>query len=167
MKSPTYQTALISFIAAVVLFLVATWFEDDSRWLPPQGTERIDTSLQSTRPDTPVRVATDVLSCSQAEAKLQASVDSAQYCSIDDDCTLFDYGYPIQCLTSVAKLEITALRLEYRKYEDSCAYRVYYDCPSGEMERQAVCRNNRCTVELISNDPLQDATLQHLGIKDP
>jgi len=167
MKSSSYQTALISIIAAVVLFLGATWFEDESRWLPPEGAEQIDTSLQSARPDTPVRVATDVLSCSQAEATLQSRVNGAQYCSIDNDCTLFDYGYPIQCLTSVAKLEITALRLEYRKYEDSCAYRVYYDCPSGEMERQAVCNNSRCTVELVSIDPLQDATLQHLGIKDP
>jgi hypothetical protein len=167
MKSPSFQTALISVVVAVVLWLAATWFEDDSRWLPPAALSEIDTSLQTPRQDTPVRVDTDVLSCSQAEANLQAKVNSAEYCSIDDDCTLFDYGYPIQCLTSVAKTEITALRLEYRKYEESCAYRVYYDCPSGEMERQAVCRDNQCTVELISNDPLQDATLQHLGIKDP
>jgi hypothetical protein len=167
MKSSSHQTVLISVIAAVVLFLVATLFEDDSRWLLPEGAEQIDTSPRSARQDTPVRVATDVLSCSQAEATLQARVGNAQYCSIDDDCTLFDYGYPIQCLTSVAKLEITALRLEYRKYEESCKYRVYYDCPSGDMKRQAVCRNNRCTVVLVSIDPLQDATLQHLGIKDP
>lgn len=166
MKSSSYQTALISVIAAVVLWLVATWFEDDSRWLPPEAVKQIDTTVQAPMTDTPVRIDTDVLSCSQAEETLQARVDSAQYCSSDDDCTLFDYGYPIQCLTSVAKAEITALRLEYRNYENSCAYRVYYDCPSGEMERQAVCRDNRCAVELISNDPLQDATLQHLGIKD-
>lgn len=166
MKSSPYQTALISVIAAVVLWLGATWFEDDSRWLPPEVRTEIDTSISAPRSDTPVRVDTDVLSCSQAETNLQRKVDNAQYCSSDDDCTLFDYGYPIQCLTSVSKSEITALRLEYRKYEDSCAYRVYYDCPSGEMEREAVCRNNRCTVELISNDPLQDETLQYLGIKD-
>ena len=166
MKSTSYQTALISVVVAVVLWLAATWFEDDSRWLPPPAPGNIDASLEVPRQDTPVRIDTDVLSCSMAETNLQAKVDAAQYCSIDDDCTLFDYGYPIQCLTSVAKTEITALRLEYRKYEDSCAYRVYYDCPSGEMERQAVCRTNHCTVELISNDPLQDATLQHLGIKE-
>lgn len=166
MKSSSYPVVLISVVAAVVLFLVATWFEDDSRWLPPEGIKQIDTTAQTPRLDTPVRVATDVLSCSQAEEKLQAKVESAQYCSVDDDCTLFDYGYPIQCLTSVAKAEITALRLEYRNYENSCAYRVYYDCPSGNMERQAVCRSNRCSVELMSNDPLQDATLQHLGIED-
>ena len=164
-KSSSHPTVLISVVAAVVLWLVATWFEDDSRWLPPEARNEIDTSIDTPRRDTPVRVDTDVLSCSQAESDLQEKVDSAQYCSSDDDCTLFDYGYPIQCLTSVAKAEVTALRLEYRKYESSCAYRVYYDCPSGEMEREAVCRNNRCAVELISNDPLQDETLQHLGIK--
>jgi hypothetical protein len=94
-------------------------------------------------------------------------VQEAQYCTTDDDCTLFDYGYPIQCLTSVAKSENTSLRLEYRNYEQSCAYRVYYDCPSGDMERQAVCNDNRCEVDLVSIDPLKDETLQHLGIKNP
>ena len=167
MKSSSRKTALISAIAAVALWFVATMFEDDSRWLPPEVVKQFDTTMETPRRDTPVRTDTDVLSCSQAEAKLQARVDGAQYCSTDDDCTLFDYGYPIQCLTSVAKAEITALRTEYRNYESSCAYRVYYDCPSGEMQRQAVCQNNRCAVELVSTDPLQDATLQHLGIKDP
>lgn len=166
MKPTSYQTALISVVAAVVLWLAATWFEDDSRWLPPEVQNQFDATVEAPRPDTPVRVDTDVLSCSQAETTLKARVDDAQYCVSDDDCTLFDYGYPIQCLTSVAKSEISALRMEYRNYEKSCAYRVYYDCPSGDMERQAVCRNNRCAVDLISNDPLQDMTLQHLGIKD-
>ncbi len=167
MKPSSYPTVLISVVAAVVLWLGATWLEDDARWLPPEVKNQFDSTVETPRPDTPVRADTDVLSCSQSEATLQAKVDSAQYCATDDDCTLFDYGYPIQCLTSVSKSEITALRMEYRNYENSCAYRVYYDCPSGEMERQAVCRNNRCEVELTSNDPLQDMTLQHLGIKDP
>ena len=167
MQPSSFQTAVISVVAAIVLWFVATWFEDDSRWLPSPVNNQFDTTVATPRQDTPLRVATDVLSCSQAEAALQAKVESAQYCSSDDDCTLFDYGYPIQCLTSVAKSEISALRMEYRNYEDSCAYRVYYDCPSGEMERQAVCRSNRCSVELLSNDPLQDMTLQYLGIKDP
>lgn len=167
MKSSSFHTALISVTAALGLFLVASWFEDDSRWLPTARVNQIDASAQTRRPDTPVRVATDVVSCSQVEATLRSQVEGAQYCSSDDDCTLFDYGYPIQCLTSVAISEISALRLEYREYEKSCAYRVYYDCPSGEMERQAVCRDNRCKVDLISIDPLKDATLQHLGIIDP
>lgn len=167
MKSSSFKTGLISVIAAVVLWLGATWFEDDAHWMPPESpAAQFDNRPVSPRQDTPVRVATDVVSCSQAEVSLQAKVDSAQYCATDDDCTLFDYGYPIQCLTSVSKSEISALRLEYRNYENSCAYRVYYDCPSGEMERVAVCRNNRCAVDLVSTDPLKDATLQHLGIKD-
>ncbi len=167
MKPSSYPTVLISVVAAIVLWLAATWFEDDSRWLPPEVNKQFDTGMETPRADTPVRVDTDVLSCSQAEARLQAKVDDARYCVEDDDCTLFDYGYPIQCLTSVARSEISALRIEYRNYENSCAYRVYYDCPSGEMERRAVCRSNRCAVELISNDPLQDMTLQHLGIQEP
>lgn len=167
MKSTSYPVAVISVVLAVVLWLAATWFEDDSRWLPQEGSAPEPAALQAPREDSPLRVNTDALSCQQVEENLIASVAEAQYCSTNDDCTLFDYGYPIQCLTSVAKAEITSLRREYRNYEQSCAYRVYYDCPSGSMERQAVCRNNRCDVDLVSNDPLQDETLQHLGIKDP
>jgi hypothetical protein len=166
MKSSSNPTILLSVVLAVVLWFGATWFEDDSRWLPDEPTEAVDLSLETARPDTPLRVNTDELSCQQVEADLVSSVDASQYCSTDDDCTLFDYGYPIQCMTSVSKAEITALRAAYRNYEESCAYRVYYDCPSGAMERQAVCRNNRCAVELLTLDPLKDATLQHLGIKD-
>jgi len=166
MKKSSNPTILFSVVLAVVLWLAATWFEDDSRWLPAEPIEGIDTTLSTPRADTPLRVRTDSLSCQQVEANLIRKVDSAQYCSTNEDCTLFDYGFPIQCLTSVAKAEITALRLQYREYEQSCAYRVYYDCPSGEMERQAVCRNNRCEVELVTDDLLKDETLQHLGIKD-
>ena len=166
MKQSSNSTILISVILAVVLWLAATWFEDDSRWMPAERSKSIDATLTAPREDTPLRVRTDSLSCQQAETNLVDKVDNARSCSIDDDCTLFDYGYPIQCLTSVAKTEITALRLEYRKYEESCAYRVYYDCPSGPMEREAVCRNNRCTVELATDDQLKDQTLQHLGIKN-
>ena len=166
MKSSSYPTILLSTAVAVLLWLAATLLEDDARWMPPVATNTIDTSLAAPRPETPLRVNSDAMSCEQVEAGLVQQVDEAQYCSTNDDCTLFDYGYPIQCLTSVAKSEISALRLAYRNYENSCSYRVYYDCPSGPMERQAVCRNNRCEVDLVGNEPLTDETLQHLGIKD-
>lgn len=166
MKLSSLQVGAISFFAATILWLIATLFEDDSRWQLSNSGPGVATDLSSTRSDTPVRTATDVLSCQQSEALLQTSVDGARYCSTDDDCTLFDYGYPIQCMTSVSKSEITALRLQYRRYEQSCAYRVYYDCPSGDMDRVPVCRNSRCEVELETIQPLQDETLQHLGLKD-
>jgi len=144
---------------------VATLLEDDARWLPEVPDERIDVTLPVPREDSELKINTDVMSCEQAESEIVRMVDDARYCSTDDDCTLFDYGYPIQCLTSVAKDEITALRLEYRRYEQSCSYRVYYDCPSGEMQRKAVCRNNRCEVELVTDEVLKDLTLRHLGIE--
>ena len=98
---------------------------------------------------------------------MQALVEESRSCLRDEDCTIFDYGYPIQCLTSVAKSEITALRLEYRDYEKDCEHRVYYDCPSEPLEREPVCRNGRCEVELRTLDEyLRDETLQHLGIEE-
>jgi hypothetical protein len=165
MKSKNTPTVLISVVLAVVLWLVATLLEDDARWLPEVPDESIDVSQPAPREDSDLKINTDVMSCEQAEAEIVQMVDDARYCSTDDDCTLFDYGYPIECLTSVAKDEITALRLEYRRYEQSCSYRVYYDCPSGEMQREAVCRNNRCEVDLVTDEVLKDLTLRHLGIE--
>ncbi|MDZ7644207.1 MAG: hypothetical protein U5K76_08370 [Woeseiaceae bacterium] len=100
------------------------------------------------------------------ERKIQALVADSRSCETDDDCTIFDYGYPIQCLTSVAKSEITRLRLQYREYEADCEFRVYYDCPSEPMERKPVCRNNRCEVELQTHDLLRDETFEYLGIDE-
>lgn len=157
----------MSAAVAVVLWLVATWFEDDDRWLPAAARAPAATWPQTSRPDTPLAVETKVPDCAQAEAKLAAKVDEARYCVTDEDCTLFDYGYPIQCLTSVSTAEITALRLQYVNYDQSCSFRVYYDCPSGAMERLPVCRNQRCEVELVGVEPLQDETLRHLGIQRP
>lgn len=161
-----YATAIVSVVVAVTLWLLATWLEGDSPWLDPDSASLTGMEEVQVRPDTPIKASPDTADCEQAEDALRARVDDAQSCSSNDDCTLFDYGYPIQCLTSVAKSDITALRLEYRNYEQSCEYRVYYDCPTGHMERQAVCRNNRCTVELKSTEILEEKTLDYLGL-DP
>ena len=166
MKRLTYATALISITVAVALWLIATWLEGDSPWLVPRQESGAGFANSEVRPDTPVQVRPELAGCEQAEDALRQKIDAAQYCSTNADCTLFDYGYPIQCLTSVAKSEITTLRLEYRNYEQSCAYRVYYDCPTGSLQRQAVCRGNRCRVELQSNEVLEEETLDYLGL-DP
>lgn len=165
MKRLPYATGLISVALAIVLWLVATWLEDDSRWLYIATGESTETARQQTRPDTPVQSQAVIASCEQAEATLRDKVERSQYCSTDDDCTLVDYGYPIQCLMSVSKPEIPALRRAYRIYAQSCEFRVYYDCPSGNAQRTAVCREQRCTVDLVTNDYLQDKTLNYLGIE--
>ena len=162
----TNLVVLASAVLAVILWFVATWFEDDARWMIDVPEEEFASALNQPRGDTPVRPNTDNLSCEQTENSLVQRVEEARYCSTDDDCTLFDYGYPIECLTSVSKNDITALRQAYRDYENSCEYRVYYDCPTGPMERRAVCRQNRCEVDLVDDDILKDQTLRHLGIQD-
>ena len=166
MKRLPFATALISVSVAVALWLIATWLEGDSPWLVPVPEAGAGFANSEVRPDTPVQVRPEHAGCEQAEDALRQKLDAAQYCSTNDDCTLFDYGYPIQCLTSVAITAVTMLRLEYRNYEQSCAYRVYYDCPTGSLERQAVCRGNRCTVDLQSNESLEEETLDYLGL-DP
>lgn len=159
-----YATAIISIVLAVALWLVATWFEDESRWSLPEPPGESGPGQVRVRADSAVQVGSDAASCERAEATLRAKLHDSQYCASDDDCTLFDYGYPIECLTSVAKNEISALRAEYGNYERSCEYRVYYDCPTGSMQRHPVCRSNHCMVELRSNEVLEEETLDYLGL---
>jgi hypothetical protein len=59
------------------------------------------------------------------------------------------------------------LREEYRKYDESCEYRVFYDCPTDPYVRLALCRNNRCIVELDRRDDLQDSTLEQMNRQGP
>jgi hypothetical protein len=155
-------TTLVSILAAVALFAIANYFEDDSRWiLPGQGGAAVGMSSRSSF-ESPLQTISPGQNCEQTERELVRSVDGARACRVDDDCTIFDFGYPIQCLTSVAKSHITALRLEYRRYEASCDFRVFYDCPSGHLDRQPVCREKRCNVELSGVDELKEQTIDYL-----
>ena len=155
---------LISVIVAVILFAIASIFEDDAHWEVAESEAPEMNPQRASSIRGPVRTMSAAENCERTEGTLRRRVERARYCESDDDCTIFDYGYPIQCLTSVAKPEITALRLQYRQYEASCEFRVYYDCPSGDRARQAVCRQNHCEVELATLDGLKEETLDHLGI---
>ena len=158
-------TTAISLVIAVVLFTVATLIEGERpepELLPEERTPQMITQV---RRDTQIRDERAVKPCTDAEAELRASVEAAQVCEVDEDCTIFDYGYPIQCMTAVAQSEISSLREQYREYDQSCSYRVYYDCPAEPLQRHPVCRNNRCTVELRTLD-LKELTFDHIGV-DP
>lgn len=164
MKKRPVNPTLLAVIIAVVLFLIANHFDDREPWQP---VDTPDTSLNPQRPSGlrgPLRTLEDTASCENAEGAMLRAVEDAQHCRTDDDCTLFDYGYPIQCMTSVSKDDISALRAQYRNYEASCRFRVYYDCPTDSAERIAVCRNSRCAVEFKTLELLKDETLDHLGI---
>lgn len=167
MKYLTSSTTTLSFVIAVVLFVAASLIEGDREPPVPPDAETTPQMHTGTRPDSPVRDELAQRDCQAAERQLLERLEVSQSCSVDADCTIFDYGYPIQCLTSVAQSEVSALRLEYRNYEENCSFRVYYDCPSEPLERQAVCRNNRCTVELRTLDLLKERTFEHLGIEPP
>lgn len=159
-----YATTILSVILAIALWAVATWLQDDSIWDVPEAPSTPDINAARVRPDSEVRTIADAISCDQAESALRDKVDNAQACVSDADCTIFDYGYPIQCLTSVATNQISALRAAYDSYQQSCPYRVYYDCPTGHMERQAVCRASQCVVVLQSTEILEEETRDYLGL---
>lgn len=165
MKRRSTNTTLLAVAIAVVLFLIANHFDNRAPWQPdPPVQVTMKPAARSTSGE-PLRTIDSAGRCDAAELEMQDAVANAQSCRTDDDCTIFDYGYPIQCMTSVAKSEISALRLKYRDYEASCRFRVYYDCPTEGTERIAVCRNNQCAVELDSIDALRDETLHHIGIE--
>lgn len=166
MNNTSAKTTSISILAAVILWAVATWLEGETSQPQSASIETVRAFVNEVTPDSEIRTDVVLQSCRAAEADVQSLVEASQYCDIDEDCTIFDYGFPIQCLTSVSVSAITALRMEYRNYQQSCEYRVYYDCPSEPLQRQPVCRNNRCAVELHTLDFLKDATLDHIGV-DP
>jgi hypothetical protein len=164
LKKRPVNSTLLAVIIAVVLFLIANHFDDREPWQPGETPPASLNPQPASGLRGPLRATADTTSCDAAESAMLQAVEDAQHCRTDDDCTLFDYGYPIQCMTSVAKDDISKLRSEYRNYEASCRFRVYYDCPTDNTVRIAVCRANRCAVELESIDWLKEETLDHLGI---
>jgi len=160
----TLKTTLVSVVVAVVLFSIASMFEDDARWQLTWNETPVMNPERASGIRGPVQTMSAAENCERSENELGRSIERSRFCATDSECTIFDYGYPIQCLTSVAKSEITALRLEYKQYEANCDFRVYYDCPTEGVERNAVCRGNRCEVELATLDGLTEETLDHLGI---
>jgi len=157
------STIAISVIAAIVLWSAATLLEsqvgDESRDASSPQAE-FPTGV---RPDSGVQAEVPKTGCSDSEQSLRDLVDASQFCETDEDCTIFDYGYPIQCMTSINKDQIPAIRQSYASYERSCEYRVYYDCPSEPLVRVPLCRANHCVVELHAIDGLKDETLDHIG----
>lgn len=149
---------------AVVLWLLATLVENRLQPSEPL-TLANEEAVGDERPgEAPSRSqARSPMSCEASEERLRRMIDDARFCNVDDDCTLFDYGYPLDCMTSIAKGEIPALRDEYRNYDESCEFRVFYDCPTEPYVRLALCRNNRCVVELDRRDDLQDSTLERMN----
>lgn len=142
----------ISALVAVVLWLLATAVEYRLREPEPEPPSATVPDAAEERPaddGEPAASGADV--CQETENRLVQVVAESRYCVNDDDCTLFDYGYPIDCLTSVAKSRISLLREEYRKYDEHCEFRVFFDCPTEPYVRLPVCRNNRCAVELDAN----------------
>ncbi len=159
-------TATIAWLLGIfVLWFMIKIDSDDLTWLQLGTSEPAAVpateSLASYEPN-PIP-----LSCEETENSLRDRIEAARYCATDSECTLFDFGYPIECMMSVAKSEITTLRGEYRIYEKSCDFRVYFDCPSEPMYRRAICQENRCSVSLQTIDNLEEETLEYLGLGRP
>lgn len=162
MNRLTIPAVIISLAAIALLTFMLKLVHDDPSWLDFESENSHETAAAESNPlvtpDTPKS------NCEESENSLRGRVEAARHCTMDSDCTLFDFGYPMDCMTSVAKSDVTALRHEYGKYEQNCEYRVYFDCPAEPMQRQPVCKNNRCTVSLQTIDILEEETLEYLGI---
>lgn len=158
MQKSTVNVLRVSAVVAVGLWLVATLGEMVLR--PPPPPERpvaeADSALEPRQGAAPALPA----SCPAVEENVETLVGESRGCQTDEDCTLFDYGYPIDCMTSVAKSAVPALRAAYRQYDESCEHRLFYDCPTEPFVRIPVCRNNRCTVELFGNGGPEGRSLE-------
>jgi hypothetical protein len=154
----------MSVVIAFVLWFLATMLEARLEQAPVDAPPNSAASPESRRdgPSAAPEVAPP-LSCEASENGLKKTIERARACNVDDDCTLFDYGYPIDCMTSVAKSAIPLLRDEFRKYDETCEFRVFYDCPTEPYVRLALCRHKRCVVELDRRDALRESTLEQLN----
>jgi hypothetical protein len=158
---------LASVAIAVGLWALATFVQIRLQAPVPAPPPRGGPGQESVEARIPAGGGGQLRSCQDSENRLKLVIDGARSCNVDDDCTLFDYGYPLDCMTSVAKSQIPLLREEYRLYDESCEHRVFYDCPSEPFVRLALCRDNRCIVELDRRDDLEDATLDRLNRRQP
>lgn len=155
MQKSTINTLRLSAVVAVGLWLLATLGEMMLRPPPPPAPAVPEQSAEPTQ-----ETAAVPASCPAVEDNLETLVAESRTCETDDDCTLFDYGYPIDCMTSVAKSAIPGLRMAYKQYGESCEHRLFYDCPTEPFVRVPVCRNNRCTVELFGNGSAEGRSLE-------
>ena len=157
----------VSVVIAVVLWFLATALENRLR-VPEPAPQSLDVAenerVERTRNEADVAGA---MSCEVSESRLKGIIDDSRMCVSDDDCTLFDYGYPMDCMTSVATSQVPLLREEYEKYDAACEFRVFYDCPTEPYVRLALCRNNRCVVELDRLDSPEDFTQEQLERRRP
>ena len=159
MQKSTINVLRLSALVAVGLWLVATLAELMLRPPPPPETPAPEAAASATEPGRSAAPALPA-SCPAVEENLEALVTESRDCESDDDCTLFDYGYPIDCMSSVAKSAVPALRAAYRQYDESCEHRLFYDCPTEPFVRVPLCRNNRCTVELFGRGSPEGRSLQ-------
>ena len=155
MQKSTTNILRLSAVVAVGLWLLATLGEMMLRPPPPPpiSAEQRAEPVQDTAPAMPA-------SCPAVEDNLETLVAESRDCETDDDCTLFDFGYPIDCMTSVAKSSIPGLRTAYKQYDESCEHRLFYDCPTEPFVRVPVCRSKRCTVELFGNGSIEGRSLE-------
>lgn len=156
MQKSTINVLRVSVVVAIGLWLVATLGEMVLRPPPPPESAFAGPKANVEQP----QPAALPPSCPAVEDNLEVLVAESLACRTDDDCTLFDYGYPIDCMTSVAKDAVPGLRRAYKQYDESCEHRLFYDCPTEPFVRVPVCRSNRCTVELFGNGSNEGRTLE-------
>lgn len=157
MQKSTINILRLSAVVALGLWLLATLGEMMLRPPPPPPAPAVpEESVEQRRGEAPALPA----SCPAVEDNLESLVAESRDCETDDDCTLFDYGYPIDCMTSVAKSAIPGLRTAYKQYDESCEHRLFYDCPTDPFVRVPVCRNKRCSVELFGNGSAEGRSLE-------
>jgi len=157
MQKSTINILRLSAVVALGLWLLATLGEMMLRPPPPPPVPAVPQESVEQRRDAAPAVPA---SCPAVEDNLEALVAESRDCETDDDCTLFDYGYPIDCMTSVAKSAIPGLRTAYRQYDESCEHRLFYDCPTEPFVRVPVCRDQRCRVELFGSDSPEGRSLE-------
>ncbi len=164
------RVSLIAIGVSVLLVMTLWLFAESLRQAPPPVSVPTPAPQVVPAPTAPVNRPTagseETLSCATVESRLIEQLAASRSCTRNADCTIVDYGYPVECLTAVARAQISELRQAFFAYRERCEYRVYYDCPTGDARPYAVCDAGRCEVRLLLPDRLSDDTLDYLEQDD-
>lgn len=81
------------------------------------------------------------LSCKDLEKDINTQIEQANYCNVDEDCTLVGFGCPFGCGSYVNKrADVASIKTKIGSYREQCGF-CEYKCI---RPFNSVCKNNKC-----------------------
>ncbi len=86
---------------------------------------------------------TQTARCDAREAQIRERIESANYCSADEDCAIADFGCPFGCGSYVNnKSDTAAIHAQISAYNEACGGPCVYRCPA--LRYKPACVQSKC-----------------------